>query len=58
MEKEEAKKTNSEEQLSLLNVSDSHKIGETLPNHLTTETAPYIHPLIGMDNISPYDFIE
>ncbi|AWE09295.1 ATP-dependent RecD-like DNA helicase [Lysinibacillus sp. 2017] len=58
MEKVEAKKANSEEQLSLLNVSDSHKIGETLPNHLTTETAPYIHPLIGMDNISPYDFIE
>lgn len=47
-----------EEQLGLLNVSESHKIGETLPNHLTTETAPYIHPLIGMEGISPADFDE
>lgn len=47
-----------EEQLGLLNVSASHKIGETLPNHLTTETAPYIHPLIGMEATSPYDFNE
>ena len=46
------------EQLALLNVSQSHKIGETLPNNLTTETAPYIHPLIGMEGISPYDFIN
>lgn len=51
-------KQNTEKQLSLLNVSDSHKIGESLPNHLTTETAPYIHPLIGMDGVSPYDFNE
>ncbi|MEG0471244.1 MAG: ATP-dependent RecD-like DNA helicase [Solibacillus sp.] len=48
----------SHEQLGLLNVSESHKIGETLLNHLTTETAPYVHPLIGMDNVSPYDFVE
>jgi exodeoxyribonuclease V alpha subunit len=47
-----------DEQLNLLNVSDSHKIGESLPTHLTVETAPYIHPLIGMDGISPYDFNE
>lgn len=47
-----------DEQLSLLNVSDSHKIGESLPNHLTLETAPYIHPLIGMEGVSPYDFNE
>ena len=58
IEKVEEKKADNEEQLSLLNVSDSHKIGEALPNYLTTETAPYIHPLIGMDNISPYDFNE
>ena len=51
-------KQNTEKQLSLLNVSDSHKIGESLPNHLTTETAPYIHPLIGMEGVSPYDFNE
>lgn len=47
-----------EEQLGLLNVSESHKIGETLPHHLTVETASYIHPLIGMDGVSPYDFNE
>ena len=47
---------NNEVQLSLLNNSDSHKIGESLPMHLTLETAPYIHPLIGMDDVSPYDF--
>ena len=47
---------NNEVQLSLLNNSDSHKIGESLPTHLTVETAPYIHPLIGMDDVSPYDF--
>ena len=47
---------NNEVQLSLLNNSDSHKIGESLPMHLTVETAPYIHPLIGMDDVSPYDF--
>ena len=45
-----------EQQLTLLNNNDSHKIGESLPTHLTVETAPYIHPLIGMDAISPYDF--
>ena len=47
-----------EEQLGLLNVNESHKIGESIPNHLTVETAPYIHPLIGMENVSPYDFNE
>lgn len=25
---------------------------------LTVETAPYIHPMIGMDDVSPYDFLE
>ncbi len=25
---------------------------------LTVETAPTIHPLIGMDHVSPYDFLE
>lgn len=54
----EVKQNSSTEQLGLLNVSASHKIGESLPNHLTAETAPYIHPLIGMANISPYDFNE
>lgn len=52
------KKQPEAEQLGLLNVSQSHKIGEMLPTHLTTETAPYIHPLIGMDGVSPYDFID
>ena len=54
----EAKQQNSTSKLGLLNITESHKIGETLPNHLTTETAPYIHPLIGMENVSPYDFME
>lgn len=47
-----------QEQMALLNVKQSHKIGETLPNQLTTETAPYIHPLIGMDGVSPFDYME
>ena len=47
-----------QEQMVLLNVKQSHKIGETLPNQLTTETAPYIHPLIGMDGVSPFDYME
>ncbi len=32
--------------------------GEVLEPVLNTETAPYIHPLIGMEGISPYDFVE
>ena len=47
-----------QEQMALLNVKQSHKIGESLPNQLTTETAPYIHPLIGMDGISPFDYMK
>lgn len=54
--KQPAVKVLATEQLGLLNTVDSHKIGEALPTQLTTETAPYIHPLIGMDGISPYDF--
>ena len=54
--KQPAVKVPATEQLGLLNTVDSHKIGEALPTQLTTETAPYIHPLIGMDGISPYDF--
>ena len=54
--KQSAAKVPATEQLGLLNTVDSHKIGEALPTQLTTETAPYIHPLIGMDGISPYDF--
>lgn len=55
---EKKQQAQSHEQMTLLNVSASHKIGETLPNQLTTETAPYVHPLIGMDHVSPYDFME
>ena len=32
--------------------------GEALPPLLNVETAPYIHPLIGMKGITPYDFME
>lgn len=32
--------------------------GEVLEPVLNAETAPYIHPLIGMEGISPYDFQE
>ena len=32
--------------------------GEVLEPVLNTETAPYIHPLIGMNGLSPYDFLE
>ena len=32
--------------------------GEVLAPVLNAETAPYIHPLIGMNGISPYDFLE
>ncbi|HWK24355.1 MAG TPA: ATP-dependent RecD-like DNA helicase [Ureibacillus sp.] len=32
--------------------------GKVLEPVLNTETAPYIHPLIGMENISPYDFLD
>ncbi|MEK4230096.1 SF1B family DNA helicase RecD2 [Solibacillus sp. FSL H8-0538] len=47
-----------QEQMAILNISESHKIAEALPMNLTTETAPYIHPLIGMDGISPFDFCK
>ena len=55
-EQAKEKKQHTTEQRGLLNVTESHKIGELLPNHLTNETAPYIHPLIGMEGVSPYDF--
>lgn len=32
--------------------------GEVVEPVLNTETAPYIHPLIGMNGVSPYDFLE
>lgn len=32
--------------------------GEALPPILNVETAPYVHPLIGMKGITPYDFME
>ncbi|MFC7684579.1 ATP-dependent RecD-like DNA helicase [Ureibacillus sp. GCM10028918] len=32
--------------------------GEVLAPVLNTETAPYIHPLVGMNGVSPYDFLE
>ncbi|WP_346234596.1 ATP-dependent RecD-like DNA helicase [Lysinibacillus telephonicus] len=32
--------------------------GEVLEPVLNAETAPYIHPLIGMEGVSPYDFQE
>ncbi|MEO4052187.1 ATP-dependent RecD-like DNA helicase [Solibacillus sp. CAU 1738] len=32
--------------------------GEALPSSLTIETAPYVHPLIGMQGITPFDFME
>ena len=35
-----------------------HVIGEVLEPVLNAETAPYIHPLIGMNGLSPYDFLE
>lgn len=56
LKQEQPAKQSTTEQLGLLNTADSHKIGEALPSNLTTETAPYIHPLIGMDGISPYDY--
>lgn len=30
--------------------------GKAMEPVLNTETAPYIHPLIGMEGVSPYDF--
>jgi len=35
-----------------------HVKGEVLEPVLNAETAPYIHPLIGMNGLSPYDFLE
>ncbi|PYF08821.1 SF1B family DNA helicase RecD2 [Ureibacillus chungkukjangi] len=32
--------------------------GEVIAPVLNVETAPYIHPLIGMKGLSPYDFLE
>lgn len=32
--------------------------GEALEPVLNADTAPYIHPLIGMEGVSPYDFLE
>lgn len=32
--------------------------GEVMAPVLNVETAPYIHPLIGMKGLSPYDFLE
>lgn len=32
--------------------------GKAMEPVLNTETAPYIHPLIGMEGVSPYDFLE
>lgn len=32
--------------------------GEAVIPVLDTDTAPYVHPLIGMEGISPYDFME
>ena len=28
----------------------------SIEQKLTVETAPYIHPMIGMNDVSPYDF--
>ncbi|WP_332647270.1 SF1B family DNA helicase RecD2 [Lysinibacillus sp. 54212] len=41
-----------QEQLQLENVANER------PPVLTTETAPYIHPLIGMEGVTPYNFLE
>lgn len=35
-----------------------YKVGEVLEPVLNNETAPYIHPMIGMDGISPFDYME
>ena len=29
-----------------------------MPKVLNLETAPHIHPMIGMNGVSPYDFME
>ena len=54
----EVEAVRAETQMTLLNNESAHKTEEHLPTHLTTETAPYIHPLIGMNGISPYDFMN
>lgn len=33
-------------------------IKHELPQHLSVETLPHIHPMIGMEHISPYDFLN
>lgn len=42
-----------EEQQKAINVN-----GEILEPVLNTDTAPYIHPLVGMNGLSPYDFLD
>ena len=37
---------------------DVQENGEVMTPVLNVETAPYIHPLIGMNGLSPYDFSE
>ena len=55
---QETKKVAEPQQLSLLNDESLHKVDVELPTHLTVETAPYVSPMIGMNGISPYDFLE
>lgn len=35
-----------------------HEEESVLDLHLTVETMPHIHPMIGMDGVSPYDFMD
>ena len=37
---------------------DLQKEKPSIDSKLTVETEPYIHPLIGMDGISPYDYLD
>ena len=42
-------------------VSDEPEVqadAEVLPPELTTETANDVHPMIGMESVTPYDFVE
>ena len=34
------------------------KTAQAQPKILNAETAPHIHPMIGMKDVSPYDFME
>lgn len=40
------------------NKEEESTLAQELPKVLTLETAPHIHPMIGMRGVSPFDFME